>query len=403
MLVLGILTFITIVKISQLSLLEKKSAVGAVTIVQSGVHNVILSAPYNFYNFHNCLIQKRGIIKCWSTLSPDHLPKTIKGLEGNVTSLAFFPVYGLHYTKRYIIQNGSLKYWSVEEPEIRIIKNLSSGVTDVKSYYFRTCVIQRGALKCWKDKHGKEPIPLIVKGMEKNVTHISLGVTYYCAIQRGALKCWGNNDHGQLGNGTKNESLIPQTAKGMESGVTNIKIIDETLYVGAELLKHIKTYACAIQRGALKCWGNNDHGQLGNGTKNESLIPQTAKGMESGVTTLSVSDRSVYSSHTCAIQRGAVKCAGDNLHGQLGNEKITKSYSSIFAPVTNLDSDVDFITSSNHYSCAIQRGALKCWGNNNHGQLGNGKTEVGKITIQKPILMALRWMRFTRYFLLIHD
>ena len=80
--------------------------------------------------------------------------------------------------------------------------------------------------------------------METGVTAISLARSYACAIQNEALKCWGNNKFGQLGNGTKKESLTPQIVKGMKSGVTAIS-----------LARNYAFYACGIKKGAFEVLG----------------------------------------------------------------------------------------------------------------------------------------------------
>ena len=111
---------------------------------------------------------------------------------------------------------------------------------------------KKGALKCWNNnKKNDGSIPQLVTGMKTDVTAVSIDYWFKCAIQKEALKCWGSNN------------VIPQIVKGMETGVTAISLA--------------RSYACAIQKEALKCWGNNKFGQLGNGTKKESLTPQIVK------------------------------------------------------------------------------------------------------------------------------
>ena len=354
--------------------------------------------------YNGCVIQQGSLI-CWK----NNYNKIIKVLEANVTAIS------LSKWSVCAIQRGALKCWgnnfygqlgngTTKTSLIpQIVKGMGSGVTSVSLSRSYACAIQQGALKCWGNNfYGQlgngttktSLIPQIAKGMESGVTAVSLMDTeietkkqykesYACAIQRGALKCWGNNNRGQLGNGTTKTSLIPQIAKGIESGVTAVSLE--------------RNYACAIQRGALKCWGNNNRGQLGNGTTKTSLIPQIAKGMESGVTAVSVSDRSIFSSHTCAIQKRAVKCSGDNLYNQLGNKNFKDSYNVTFANVNNLESDVSILSSANRYNCAIQNEALKCWGNNMEGQLGNGKKYIEKANVKIIFLRALRRIKYIIY------
>ena len=78
---------------------------------------------------------------------------------------------------------------------------------------------------------------------------LALGQDYSCAIVSGALKCWGYNNYGQLGDGTTTDKNTPVTVIG--SGATQVAL-------GAY-------HSCAMVSGALKCWGSNSTGQLGDG------------------------------------------------------------------------------------------------------------------------------------------
>ena len=184
--------------------------------------------------------------------------------------------------------------------------------------------------------------PVTVIGMESNVTEFSLGKYNTCAIQKGALKCWGNNKYGQLGIGTKKNSSTPQIVKGLKSDVTAVSLESN--------------YACAIQKGALKCWGNNKYGQLGIGTKKNSSTPQIVKGLKSDVTAVSLE-----SNYACAIQKGALKCWGNIL------DTLTNKLKSI--------NHVEFISIHKLNICISEKNILKCSGYNQYGQLGNGTKE----------------------------
>ena len=73
--------------------------------------------------------------------------------------------------------------------------------------------------------------------------------------------------------------------------------------------------------GALNCWGDNGHGQLGNGATTDSSVPVDVVGLAGGFSTVSAGDR-----HTCArTTEGAVKCWGWNAQGQLGNSTTADS------------------------------------------------------------------------------
>src|SRR5262249_779756 len=55
------------------------------------------------------------------------------------------------------------------------------------------------------------------------IKQISTGLSHSCALTNtGALKCWGRNSEGQLGDGTKTIRLAPVDVSGLTGGVTQI-------------------------------------------------------------------------------------------------------------------------------------------------------------------------------------
>ncbi len=183
---------------------------------------------------------------------------------------------------------------------------------------------------------------------------ISAGDLYNCALSAGAVKCWGFNGLGSLGDGTNTNRLTPVGVSGLSSGVTAISAGDY--------------HACALSSGAVKCWGYNSAGQLGDGTNTNRLTPVGVSGLSSGVTAISAGD-----DHTCALSSGAVKCWGENGFGQLGDGTTTQRTTPV--GVSGLSSGVTAITAFGYHTCALlSTGAVKCWGNNGYGQLGNGNT-----------------------------
>ena len=71
--------------------------------------------------------------------------------------------------------------------------------------------------------------------------------------------------------------------------------------------------------GAVKCWGWNDEGQVGDGTAVNRLAPVNVTGIAVGAQDVSAGDK-----HTCALigdvaaGTAGVKCWGQNRYGQLG-------------------------------------------------------------------------------------
>ena len=125
----------------------------------------------------------------------------------------------------------------------------------------------------------------------------------------------------------------------------------------------------------LFCWGYNGSGQLGNGTWTDSSTP-VAVTLPAGVN--GFTQVAAGYSHSCGIgTNGATYCWGHNWSGELGNG--TSSYGGISVPVAvNLPAGVSSFTqlaAGASYSCAIgNNGLAYCWGGNGAGQLGNGTT-----------------------------
>ena len=161
-------------------------------------------------------------------------------------------------------------------------------------------------------------IPLDVKGLEpgtgKGVTAVSAGNTHTCAVVRGGVKCWGDGDRGQLGNGVS----------GAHNQLSPLYVKGLGKYRGVSAVSAGDFHTCAVVRGGLKCWGNGQYGRLGDGLErvNNQLSPVNVKGLEPG-TDKGVTAVSAGSRHTCAVVKGAVvqggmKCWGEGQHGVLG-------------------------------------------------------------------------------------
>ena len=131
-------------------------------------------------------------------------------------------------------------------------------------------------------------------------------------------------------------------------------------------------HTCALTTaGGVKCWGDDVDGQLGDyrGADFYSTTPVNVLGSATDVVSLSAG-----AAHSCSLgTSGGVRCWGDNLFGQIGDD--TSTSSSFQVDVSGLTSGVASVatgSAANHACAIMQSGALKCWGRNDFGQLGTG-------------------------------
>lgn len=214
------------------------------------------------------------------------------------------------------------------------------------------------------------PTPVAVPSITSGATALSSFLDTTCAVVSGAVRCWGDNSWGQLGN---NVTMgIPGAAP------SNVPVSVMGISSGATAVAAGALHACAIvANGAVRCWGKGDVGQLGNMARDQSSVPVNVMGI-TGATAISAGLE-----HTCAVVGGAAKCWGGNAYGELGNNSNLASD----IPVTpvGLTTGVTAIAAGENHTCAIVSGSARCWGKNGSGQLGNsmGGTLVESITPQQ--------------------
>jgi alpha-tubulin suppressor-like RCC1 family protein len=106
------------------------------------------------------------------------------------------------------------------------------------------------------------------------------GTAYTCAVTReGTVRCWGSNWGGQLGDGTNTSRLTPVPVSPMLPAL----VVTAVATGGG--------HTCAVTReGAVWCWGDNRHGQLGDGTTTSRRTPVAVSGLASGVVAISAGD-----------------------------------------------------------------------------------------------------------------
>jgi alpha-tubulin suppressor-like RCC1 family protein len=220
-------------------------------------------------------------------------------------------------------------------------------------------------VKCWGDNSSGQlgsgstasssNVPVAVSGLSSGVDTVAAGDAHTCAVTKaGAVKCWGDNSYGQLGDGSATNSNITVSATG-------VPLVSQVA-VGSN-------FTCVLtMAGGVKCFGYNGNGQLGDGTSTSRKTPADVTGLTAGVTGLSANQYGA-----CAVlASGGVKCWGYNGYGQLGNGSTSSSYTPV--DVTGITTAGSVAMGGMHACAVLRTGEVKCWGYGGYGQLGNGSS-----------------------------
>ena len=188
------------------------------------------------------------------------------------------------------------------------------------------------------------------------VTAIAAGGSQTCVIVAdSSVQCWGANDFGQLGDGTKINRATPVAVVGL-TAVTSIS-------VGFR-------HACAVvANSAVKCWGA---GPLGDGTTADSAVPVAVPAI-TGVTSLTAGPGG-----TCVVVGGLVKCWG----------QVAGAGAVLVPSIVGGLSDAKQIGLGSDFACVLTNvGKVSCWGSNGYGQLGDGSSSPS-LLVPVPIAGA---------------
>jgi alpha-tubulin suppressor-like RCC1 family protein len=344
---------------------------------------------------HTCALTAAGGVKCWgnnqygqlgdSSFIGRTVPIDVSGLSSGVSTIT---AGGAHTCA--LTTGGGVKCWGANNAgqlgdgsNTRInvpvdVSGLTSGVSAIAASNNHTCALTTGGgVKCWGANYAGQlgdgsntssNVPVDVSGLSSGSSAIGAGDSHTCAVTTGGgVKCWGANNAGQLGDGSNTNSNVPVDVSGLSSGVSIVT-------AGAE-------FTCAAPAGGgAKCWGNNQDGQLGDGSNTTSDVPVDVAGLSGTVSAVSAG-----ANFTCAMTSGGgVKCWGYNQTGQLGDGSFVGS--TVPVDVTGLASGVSAIDAGTFHTCALlSTGRLKCWGANFDGQLGNGSYTSSNVPV------AIRW------------
>ena len=248
---------------------------------------------------------------------------------------------------------------------------VASAATDLTAFNNTTCAIISGVAKCWgENAYGKlgdgsmtnrsTPTNVALPG-GFTPSRLAAGEDFTCALSTGgAVRCWGKNDYGQLGD---NQAASESATPVQTSGLTS----------GVTVLAAGATHACVVHSGVAKCWGSNLYGEQGNGA---SGTGQYTPGNVTGLTGFTVTSFGLGQYTSCATaSQGGTRCWGRGYDGELGNGMSGfNADSTTPVQVTGVTSGSTAVSVGYGFACGVASGSAKCWGSNVNYVLGHNMT-----------------------------
>lgn len=348
---------------------------GGSKILKKRVHGTVIFSivfPSSLYVFFMC------VMPYVSASASSRAPVKISAGAFH-TCVVFLDRTAKCWGQQGFYQLGNTKKKSAQMPSS--VKDVGFAV-DITSGESHSCAqLLNGNIQCWGNNvYGQlgnmsmenAGRPVMVSGMN-TAAAVAAGAFHTCAVlSSGNVKCWGNNFLGQLGNGTKyGPKLCGENKTACSTAPDWVSALMEVKSVTAGAF-----HTCALMKdNTVKCWGDNASGQLGTGFGGQaqySVVPVTVTGLKN------VKSVSAGNAFTCAaLLDGSVKCWGDNTSAQLGSGALfgpsaCTGFSCGTSPVAvkNISSALE-VSAGGRFACAVlSDGSIKCWGQNDYGQLG---------------------------------
>jgi alpha-tubulin suppressor-like RCC1 family protein len=201
---------------------------------------------------------------------------------------------------------------------------------------------------------GNSPVPRLVAG-NLSWWNLSAGLDYTCGVTNDdRAYCWGYNGYGKLGTGGVQASVA----------ATPTPVANDHSW---RLVRAGVDHTCGITtRNVAYCWGNNDHYQLGDGTRWRHTTPVRVQ-HDLQWRWITPGQR-----HTCGVTTDSKAwCIGDNNSGQIGDStaiSVRKTLVQVYGGRAWAHLEAGYT-----HTCGVtQTHVAYCWGSDFSGELGDG-------------------------------
>ena len=270
-------------------------------------------------NYTPCAVRTDDTVWCWGNNDSDGVgdgtdvdqrdtPVQVQRPSGPLRKVVSIAQGDYHACA--VRRNGTVACWGagtanggVDSSNVALVVPGLTNVVDLAAGDGYTCARRADrTVWCWGNDSseslgngagGSGSVPGQVRkpgGRLKNVIAIAAGRDTVCALMpTRTLRCWGGNEFGQLLDGTTDDNGLARVVKSGSRAVGNVAVVD----IG-------RGHICVAQRsGSARCWGNNQDGQLGDGTRQDRTNAVRVRSV--GGTLSRVTDISVGPSLSCAI------------------------------------------------------------------------------------------------------
>ena len=261
-------------------------------------------------------------------------------------------------------------------------------------------LLENGEVKCWgAGLYGSlgdnnagfhhATSPTSVQNLN-NVVQIGIGKDHGCALlANGQLRCWGRGTNYRLGRGNNiNNAKTPVAVHAAQNVTTPLEGVTQVVAGDSS--------TCALLSDQIvKCWGEDDDGRLGSGSHTGDVnypVSVVKDATDSPVLDSVIAIAGGWH-HFCALtSQNKAYCWGKNSSGELGLGNTSSKSKANLVKASSSDTQglggiVKLILGQKHTCALLSDQTVKCWGQQEHGRLGNGQTSASNI--QYPVQVAL--------------